>query len=63
MPDTFIEGGNRITVDIIDRVGTAIGPGPIMSCLGLTCDTLLSQAGTWEARFPQLAASGRLLAG
>jgi len=53
MPN-YIDGGNRITIDIIERLDniTLIGPGPIMSCLSFTGDTLLSQAGTWEARFP-----------
>lgn len=51
-PDTFIDGGNRIQADILDRFGNKVGPGPLVTCLGLECDTLLSQAGNFTARFP-----------
>lgn len=50
--ETFYEGANRITVDILDRDLSKVGPGPLATCLDLTCESLLNQAGTFEARFP-----------
>lgn len=52
MPNDYIAGNNRITVDILDRNQAKVGPGPIMTCLGMDCDSLLSQAGHFTARFP-----------
>lgn len=50
--DSYIEGENRISVDIVDRLGVKVGPGPLATCIDLSFDTLLSQAGTFTARFP-----------
>jgi hypothetical protein len=48
----FVQGNNTITIDIVDRAGTVVGPGPIVTCLDITFDSLLSQPGTFTARFP-----------
>jgi hypothetical protein len=48
----YIAGDNVIMIDIRDRYQNIVGPGPIMTCLGFSCDTLLSQPGVFTARFP-----------
>lgn len=60
----IIEGTNRISVDIRDRISTIlgpgpqygpgplIGPGPIATCLGFEYTARVSQFGNFTARFP-----------
>lgn len=52
MPSDLFADGNIITVDILDRSRDRVGPGPIVSCMSLDCDRILSQAGRFTARFP-----------
>lgn len=52
MPNEFVAGSNRISVDILNLSDEAVGPGPLMSCLDLNYDALLNQAGSYSARFP-----------
>lgn len=52
MLSQFIEGDNRITVDILDLDNQRVGPGPIQTCLDLSFDANLNQAGSYSARFP-----------
>lgn len=52
MVNQYREGSNRITVDIVDRDEELVGPGDIMTCLGVEYTEVLNGAGTWSARFP-----------
>ena len=52
MSELFVEGSNRISINILDRAFVQSGPGDIRSCLGVTYTAVLNDAGTWSARFP-----------